>query len=134
MYLSKCMHKDCTFTCWVCCVSLPCFLFELASFFLHPSSSCSNMEWGGGVIGWQQSTTQYASHNASDDRDSNEAVCRYQTSSFTTLVYRVDSGKYFIGYTSLAQTLHSLLIPCLLPSQPPYYIHVQDVVWEYASV
>ena len=92
------------------------------------------MEWGGGVIGWQQSTTQYASHDNSDDRDSNEAVCRYQTSSFTTLVYRVDSGKSFFGYTSLAQTLHSLLIPCLLPSQPPYYIHVQDIVWEYASV
>ena len=57
---------------------------------------CSNMEWGGGVIGWQQSTTQYASHDNSDDRDSNEAVCRYQTSSFTTLVYRVDSGKPFL--------------------------------------
>ena len=51
------------------------------------------MEWGGGVIGWQQSTTQYASHDASDDSDSNEAVCEYQTSSFTMLVYRIASGE-----------------------------------------
>ena len=45
------------------------------------------------MIGWQQSTSQYASHFASDDGDSNLVVCEYQTSSFTTLVYRIDSGE-----------------------------------------
>ena len=83
---------------------------------------CSNMEWGGGVIGWQQSTTQYASHDNSDDRDSNETVCRYQTSSFTTLVYRVDSGKsFFLVYISRANSAfltHSL--PTSLPTSLLY--------------
>ena len=56
------------------------------------------MEWGGGVIGWQQSTTQYASHYASGDSDSNEAVCMYQSSLYTALLYRIDSGKYLSIY------------------------------------
>ena len=47
------------------------------------------------MIGWQ-STAQYSSHYASDGHDSNEAVCRYQTRYFTTLVYRVDSGKSLV--------------------------------------
>ena len=50
---------------------------------------CSNMEWGGGVIGWQQSTTQYASYTESGLRSSNRAVCGFQTSSYTTLVYKI---------------------------------------------
>ena len=45
------------------------------------------------MIGWQHSTTQYASHYASGDSDSNETVCMNQTSYFTTLVYRIDSGQ-----------------------------------------
>ena len=64
---------------------------------------CTNMEWGGGVIGWQQSTTRYASHSASRQSSSNEAVCDYQSSSFTSLVYRVDSGQ------SPVQCLHTPL-------------------------
>ena len=55
--------------------------------------NCSNMEWGGGVIGWQQSTTQYASYYASGQSSSNTAVCVSQTTSFTTLVYRVYSDQ-----------------------------------------
>ena len=77
------------------------------------------------MIGWQQSTTQYASHNASDDRDSNEAVCRYQTSSFSTLVYRVDSGKSFFGYTSLAQTLYVCVDVCL----HVYCVRMCEYIW-----
>ena len=83
---------------------------------------CSNMEWGGGVIGWQQSTTQYASHDNSDDRDSNEAVCRYQTSSFTTLVYRVDSGKTFLCIPLSLPTSEFLThsLPTPLPTSQLY--------------
>ena len=54
---------------------------------------CTNMEWGGGVIGWQQSTTQYASHSNSGLISSNEAVCGFQTISFTSLVYRIEGGE-----------------------------------------
>ena len=51
------------------------------------------MQWGGGVIGWQQSTTRYASYFASGQSDSNDTVCENQKNYFTTLVYRIDESE-----------------------------------------
>ena len=70
------------------------------------------------MIGWQQSTTQYASHDASGDSDSNEVVCEHQTSSFTTLVYRVDSGKSSFVYISLT-SIFNICIPYSFPAYSP---------------
>ena len=83
---------------------------------------CLKMNWGGGVIGWQQNTTQYASHSASGQSSSNEEVCRGRSSSFTSLVYRISSGK-----SSSVQCLHtsltfiplSLTLSNLVHLQPP---------------
>ena len=61
---------------------------------------CSNMEWGGGVIGWQQSTTQYGSHSASGQISANSAVCGFQTSTFTTLVYRIGEWPSVLSHSS----------------------------------
>ena len=61
--------------------------------------NCTNMEWGGGVIGWQQSTLQYASHYASGQSSANSAVCGFQTSLLGSLLYKI--GEYPICSVSL---------------------------------
>ena len=50
------------------------------------------MDWRDGLIGWQQCSTG-AFFEAEYNHDINRAVCGYQMSSFTTLVYRIDSGE-----------------------------------------
>ena len=79
---------------------------------------CSNMEWGGGVIGWQQSTTQYGSYYASGQTSSNSAVCGLQTSSFTTFVYRIGEWPSVLSLSSTdcispSLTLHLSFITSL---------------------
>ena len=84
---------------------------------------CSNMEWGHGVIGWQQSTTQYASHSNSGLISSNEAVCGFQTISFTSLVYRIEGGEC-TSVPSLSYTDCISLSLTLITSFKTYYIHI----------
>ena len=55
--------------------------------------NCSNMERGGGSIGWYQSKTHYAHYYASFQDNSNRAVCGYQTAIFTSLVYRINKSE-----------------------------------------
>ena len=50
------------------------------------------MEWGGGVIGWQASTSQYNSHNLSGDSNSNDVGCLY-SDHYTAVVFKIDDGK-----------------------------------------
>ena len=50
------------------------------------------MEWGGGVIGWQQSSTQYNSHSFSGHSNSNDVGCLYSTS-YSAVVFKIDDGK-----------------------------------------
>ena len=45
------------------------------------------------MIGWQQSTTRYASFYGSGQSDSNDAICRIQINYFTTLVYKLDESE-----------------------------------------
>ena len=47
------------------------------------------MEWGGGVIGWQEDLSQYNSHYISGRIFSNEVGCQYSS----TVVFKIDDGK-----------------------------------------
>ena len=51
------------------------------------------MEWGGGVIGWQASSSKYASHSLSGRSDSNIVGCLY-SSNFSAVLYNLDNCKY----------------------------------------
>ena len=51
---------------------------------------CGGMEWGGGVIGWQASFSNYMSHYLSGHLNSNDIGCLY-SSSYSAVVYRLDS-------------------------------------------
>ena len=52
------------------------------------------MEWGGGVIGWQASTSHYASYYLSGESNSNDVACANSYySSYNTLVFRLDDSK-----------------------------------------
>ena len=46
------------------------------------------MEWGGGVIGWQASDSEYKSHTVSGRSDSNAIGCLYCTT-YSAVVYRI---------------------------------------------
>ena len=50
---------------------------------------CGGMEWGGGVIGWQSSSTHYEEHYLSGDYYSNDIGCLY-SNSYSAIVYRLD--------------------------------------------
>ena len=50
------------------------------------------MEWGGGVIGWQQSSTEFNSHSLSGDSNSNDVGCLY-SSSYSAVVFRIYNGE-----------------------------------------
>ena len=50
------------------------------------------MEWGGGVIGWQEGLLQYNSHYLSGESNSNDVGCLYSTS-YSAVVFKVDDGK-----------------------------------------
>ena len=55
---------------------------------------CGDMEWGGGVIGWQASTSHYASYYLSGESNSNDVACANSYySSYNTLVFRLDDRK-----------------------------------------
>ena len=54
---------------------------------------CGGMEWGGGVIGWQESLSQYNSHSLSGDSNSNDVGCLYSTT-YSAVVFKIDDGKY----------------------------------------
>ena len=49
------------------------------------------MEWGGGVIGWQASISQYNSHYLSGDSDSSEVGCLY-SDTYSAIVFKLDNG------------------------------------------
>ena len=51
---------------------------------------CGGMEWGGGVIGWQASRTDFYTHYLSRRIDSNDVGCLY-SSSYSAIVYRLDT-------------------------------------------
>ena len=46
------------------------------------------MGWGGGVIGWQQSTMFYESHPLSGQANSNDVGCLY-SSTYSAIVYQL---------------------------------------------
>ena len=52
---------------------------------------CGSMEWGGGVIGWQEDLSDYNSHYLSGESDSNDVGCLY-SSSFSAIVFKVNDG------------------------------------------
>ena len=56
---------------------------------------CGSMESGGGVIGWQASTSQYASYYLSGESNSNDVACANSYYSYNTLVFRLDDSKSF---------------------------------------
>ena len=74
------------------------------------------MQWGGGVIGWQQSTTRYASYFASGQSDSNDAVCENHMSYFTTLVYKIDQSECPLVLSLLHYNIISLSLTLPVPS------------------
>ena len=47
------------------------------------------MEWGGGVIGWQESSSQYNSHYLSGESHSNDVGCLY-SNSYSAVVFKID--------------------------------------------
>ena len=47
---------------------------------------CGGMEWGGGVIGWQASTSDYESHSLSGESNSDDIGCLY-SSTTSAVVY-----------------------------------------------
>ena len=53
---------------------------------------CGGMEWGGGVIGWQQSLSEFNSHSLSGDSNSNDIGCLY-SSSYSAVVFRIYNGE-----------------------------------------
>ena len=53
---------------------------------------CGSMEWGGGVIGWQEGSSQYNSHYLSGDSDSNDIGCLYSYN-YSAVVFKIDDGK-----------------------------------------
>ena len=50
------------------------------------------MEWGGGVIGWQEGSSQYNSHYLSGQSYSSEVECLY-SDSYSAVVFKIDDGK-----------------------------------------
>lgn len=56
---------------------------------------CGGMEWGGGVISWQASTSEYGSHMLSGLSNSNDVGCLNRDSSnYTSIVYRLDIREF----------------------------------------
>ena len=53
---------------------------------------CGSMEWGGGVIGWQEGSSQYNSHYLSGDINSNDVGCLY-SNTYSAVVFKIDDGK-----------------------------------------
>ena len=53
---------------------------------------CGSMEWGGGVIGWQEDSTDYNSHSLSGDSNSNDVGCLY-SDTYSAVVFKIDDGK-----------------------------------------
>ena len=53
---------------------------------------CGSMEWGGGVIGWQEGSSQYNSHSLSGDINSNDIGCLY-SNTYSAVVFKIDNGK-----------------------------------------
>lgn len=51
---------------------------------------CVGMEWGGGTIGWQASTSEHGLHSLSGDPDSNDVGCMYSTN-YSAVVFRLES-------------------------------------------
>ena len=54
---------------------------------------CDNMDWGGGVIGWQASTSQYNSHYLSGHSNSNGVGCLY-SNTYSAVIFELYNGKY----------------------------------------
>ena len=54
---------------------------------------CGGMEWGGGVIGWQATPSDYESHHLSQNSDNDEIGCLYST---TTSAVTYPVGKFMV--------------------------------------
>ena len=139
----RCAICICTYLLWTCaCITI---MYSIQSntfqgiLITDGSSSyavfiynCSNMEWGGSVINWYQSETHYAVYYASGLSNSNRAVCGYQTTIFTTLVYRIDKSKFhqfLLSPTLIVCLYHSLCISLLCNlhlNSYSYSVHVSS--------
>ena len=53
---------------------------------------CGGVEYGGGVIGWQASTSEYAVHYLSDKVASTLVGCLY-SSTYSAIVYQLDRSE-----------------------------------------
>ena len=49
---------------------------------------CGGMQWGGGVIGWQASSSNYVSHSLSGKSNSNNIGCLY-SNEYSAIIYRI---------------------------------------------
>ena len=49
---------------------------------------CANMMWGGGVIGWQESPSNYVAHQLSGKNNSNSIAC-LSGETHTAIIYRI---------------------------------------------
>lgn len=54
---------------------------------------CGGMEWSGGVIGWQASTSQYDSHYLSGHYDNDRIGCLYSSTS-SAIAFKVSDRKH----------------------------------------
>ena len=50
------------------------------------------MQWGGGLIGWQEGYSQYNTHYLSGDSNSSEVGCLYSTT-YSAVVFKINDGK-----------------------------------------
>ena len=55
------------------------------------------MEWGGGTIGWQTSSTEFEVHKLSGETDNNIIGCLYSTTYSTKYVSGIYYKKTFLG-------------------------------------
>ena len=53
---------------------------------------CGGMQWGGGLIGWQEGYSQYNTHYLSGDSNSSEVGCLYSTT-YSAVVFKINDGK-----------------------------------------
>ena len=56
---------------------------------------CGGMEWGGGVIGWQDGPSLYVSQSSSGESDNYDIGCQY-SSSYSAIVYQCKYNNYSI--------------------------------------
>ena len=75
---------------------------------------CGGMGWGGGVIGWQASSSNYVSHYLSGQADNNRIGCLY-SDEYSAIIYRIcmcetlTNPAIFISLTTLMSSIEITL-------------------------